>query len=366
MLLSLISGVAISAIMAMTSFAQADITIGILAPLTGPVAAYGAQVKNGVESAVEAINAAGGVKGEKLVTKLFDDAGEPKQGVSAANQIVGEGIKFVVGPVTSGVAIPASDVLAEAGIVMITPTATSPALTTRGLETIFRTCGRDDQQADVAGKYILEHFKDKQIAIVYDKTPYGTGLAEGLKAAFGKGGIKEVAYEGINAGDKDYSALVTKLKAAKADVIYFAGYHAEGGLIARQLKDQGIKAQIIGPDGLSNTELWAIGGDAVEGLLFTNSADPTKNPASAKVVEALTAKNIPAEAFTLNAYAAMQVVAAGIEQAGADPAAVAAKLKGGEAIPTVAGDLSYSSTGDLTSPTFVFYKWENGKPVQLD
>ncbi len=125
MRLSLISGVALAAVMAMTSFAKADITVGIIAPVTGPVAAYGLQVKNGVESAAEAINAAGGIKGEKIVTKIFDDAGEPKQGVSVANQVVGEGIKFVVGPVTSGVAMPVSDVLAENGIVMVTPTATT-------------------------------------------------------------------------------------------------------------------------------------------------------------------------------------------------------------------------------------------------
>ncbi|UXN59443.1 ABC transporter substrate-binding protein [Phyllobacterium zundukense] len=367
MRLSLISGVALAAVMAMTSFAKADIVVGIIAPVTGPVAAYGLQVKNGVESAAEAINAAGGIKGEKIVTKIFDDAGEPKQGVSVANQVVGEGIKFVVGPVTSGVAMPVSDVLAENGIVMVTPTATTPDLTTRGLETVFRTCGRDDQQADVAGKYMLDKFKDKRIAIIYDKTPYGTGIANGLKAVLNKGGVTEVVFEGINAGEKDYSALITRIKSEKADVIYFGGYHAEGGLIARQLNDQGIKAQIIGPDGLSNTEYWAIGGDAAAGTLFTNSADPTKNPAAAKVVEALQAKNIPAEAFTLNAYAALQVIAGGIEKAGsAEPSEVAAKIKSGDAFPTVAGDLSYSSTGDLNTPAFVFYKWEGGKSTQID
>eukprot|EP01133_Synstelium_polycarpum_P025240 gene25240-30295_t len=122
------------------------------------------QVKNGVAAAAEAINAEGGIKGEKIVIKLFDDAGEPKQGVSVANQVVGEGIKFVVGPVTSGVSMPVSDVLAENGILMITPTSTTPDLTTRGLDTVFRTCGRDDQQAEVAAQYILKHYKDKRVA----------------------------------------------------------------------------------------------------------------------------------------------------------------------------------------------------------
>ncbi|QND53821.1 ABC transporter substrate-binding protein [Phyllobacterium sp. 628] len=366
MRLSLISGVALTAVMAMTSFARADIVIGNIAPVTGPVAAYGMQVKNGVEAAAEAINAEGGIKGEKIVIKLFDDAGEPKQGVSVANQVVGEGIKFVVGPVTSGVSMPVSDVLAENGILMITPTSTTPDLTTRGLETVFRTCGRDDQQADVAAKYMLEHYKDKRIAIVYDKNTYGTGLANGLKAALNKGGVKEVVNQGINAGEKDYSALVTRLKAEKAEVIYFGGYHPEGGLIARQLADQGIKAQIIGAEGLSNTEYWAIGGDAAAGTLFTNSADPTKNPSASKIIDALKAKNIPAEAFTLNAYAALQVIKAGIEKAGsADPAAVAEALHSGAPVSTVVGDLTYAKTGDLTTPTFVLFKWEGGKAAEI-
>ena len=366
MRLSLISGVALTAVMAMTSFARADIVIGNIAPVTGPVAAYGMQVKNGVAAAAEAINAEGGIKGEKIVIKLFDDAGEPKQGVSVANQVVGEGIKFVVGPVTSGVSMPVSDVLAENGILMIPPTSTTPDLTTRGLDTVFRTCGRDDQQAEVAAQYILKHYKDKRVAVVYDKNTYGTGLANNLKATLNKGGVKEVVDQGINAGEKDYSALITRLKSEKADVIYFGGYHPEGGLIARQPADQGIKAQIIGAEGLSNTEYWAIGGAAAAGTLFTNSADPTKNPSAAKIMEALKAKNIPAEAFTLNAYAALQVIKAGIEKAGsADPAAVGAALHSGAPVSTVVGDLRYAKTGDLTTPTFVLYKWEDGKAAEV-
>ena len=224
----------------------------------------------------------------------------------------------------------------------------------------------DDQQAEVAAQYILKHYKDKRVAVVYDKNTYGTGLANNLKATLNKGGVKEVVDQGINAGEKDYSALITRLKSEKADVIYFGGYHPEGGLIARQLADQGIKAQIIGAEGLSNTEYWAIGGAAAAGTLFTNSADPTKNPSAAKIMEALKAKNIPAEAFTLNAYAALQVIKAGIEKAGsADPAAVAAALHSGAPVSTVVGDLTYAKTGDLTTPTFVLYKWEDGKAAEV-
>jgi len=360
-----LAGLAAAATLLSASAAYADITIGLMAPLTGPVAAYGEQVKNGAEAAVADINKAGGILGQQVVLKLADDAGDPKQGVSAANLLVGDGVKFVVGPVTSGVAIPASDVLAENGIVMVTPTATAPDLTARGLTNVFRTCGRDDQQAEVAAAYVLANLKDKKIAILDDKGAYGAGLAKAFKTALNAGGVTEVDAQSINPGEKDYAALVTRLKDAGVEVIYFGGYHPEGGLIARQLKDAGLTVQIIGGEGLSNSEYWAIGNEAAAGTLFTNAVDATKNPASATAIESLKAANIPAEAFTLNAYAAVEVLKAGIDKAGNadDPAAVAEAIRTMGPIKTAIGDLSYGETGDLTTPAFSMYKWEGGQIV---
>ena len=354
-----------AACLLMASTARADIVIGLIAPVTGPVAAYGNQVKNGAETAVAEINKKGGILGEKVVLKIADDAGEPKQGVSAANQLIGEGIRFVVGPVTSGVAMPASDALAENGILMVTPTATTPALTNRGLTTVLRTCGRDDQQAEVAANYVLKSLKDKRIAIINDKAAYGKGLADAFKATLNKGGVKEVLNDAITPGDKDFSALTTRLKAENVDVIYFGGYHPEGGLLARQLADLGIKPLIIGGDGLSNTEYWSIGNKAAVGTMFTNASDASKSPNSKAATEALAARQIPAEAFTLNAYAAVEVLKAGIEKAKTkdDAQAVAKALKSGEKITTAIGDLTYGETGDLTSQTFDLFKWEDGKIV---
>lgn len=366
--LKLLSSAAFIATLGFAGAAYADITIGVVAPLTGPVAAFGDQVKKGAEAAVDVINKNGGIKGEKVVLKFADDAGEPKQGVSAANQIVGDGIKFVVGPVTTGVAIPVSDVFAENGVLMVTPTATGPDLTSRGLENVFRTCGRDDQQAEVMAEYVLKNFKDKKVAVIHDKGAYGKGLADSFKTALNKGGVTEVHYDSVTPGDKDFSALVTKLKAAGTEVVYFGGYHAEGGLLARQIHDAGLQALLLGGEGLSNTEFWAIGGDNAQGTLFTNAVDATKNPASKDAVEALKAKDIPVEAFTMNAYAAVEVIKAGIERAGSaeDSAAVAAALHGGEAIETAIGKLTYGEKGDLTSPSFDVFKWDGGKIVGLE
>jgi branched-chain amino acid transport system substrate-binding protein len=362
------AGALLAASVAFAPLAHADIVIGLIAPLTGPVAAYGDQVKNGAEAAVAEINKNGGILGEQVVLKLTDDGGEPKQGVSAANQIVGEGIRFVVGPVTSGVAIPASDVLAENGILMVTPTATAPDLTARGLTNVLRTCGRDDQQAEVAAAYVLKNLKDKKVAVIHDKGAYGKGLADAFKAAINAGGITEALYDSVTPGEKDFSSLLTRLKADGVEVIYFGGYHPEGGLLARQLKDLSVNATIIGGEGLSNSEYWAIGNEAAAGTLFTNASDALKNPDSSAAVAALKEKGIPPEAFTLNAYAAVEVLKAGIEKAGSadDPAAVATALKSGEAIPTAIGKLTYGETGDLTSQSFSLFKWEDGKIVSAE
>jgi branched-chain amino acid transport system substrate-binding protein len=364
----LLAGVTLAASFAFASMAHADMVIGLVAPLTGPVAAYGDQVKNGAEAAVEQINKNGGILGEQVTLKLADDAGDPKQGVSAANNLVGDGVHYVVGPVTSGVAMAASDVFAENGVLMVTPTATAPDLTNRGLTNVLRTCGRDDQQAEVAAKYVLDNLKDKKVAIIHDKGTYGMGLADAFKAAVNAGGIKEVMYEGLTPGEKDYSALVGRLKKDGAEVIYFGGYHPEGGLLARQLADAGVKAQIIGGEGLSNTEYWAIGNQAAEGTLFTNASDALKNPDSAEAVAVLKEKGVPPEAFTLNAYAAVQVIKAGIEKVGKadDAMAVATALKGGEPIQTAIGKLTYGENGDLSSPSFSLYKWDDGKIVAAE
>src|SRR5690606_27419352 len=186
------------------------------------------------EQAIEDINAAGGIQGQKITTTVGDDVGDPKQGVSVANKFAAEGVKFVVGHFNSGVTMPTSEVYQENGMLAITPASTNPRVTDRGMWNVFRVCGRDDQQGAVAAAYILKHMKDKKIAIVHDKTTYGQGLADETRKAMHKGGMKEVLYEGINLGDKDFSALVSKIKASGADLVYWGGLHTEGGLLVRQ------------------------------------------------------------------------------------------------------------------------------------
>ncbi|MBX6328819.1 MAG: branched-chain amino acid ABC transporter substrate-binding protein [Pseudolabrys sp.] len=352
-------GLALGLTLAATGGASAQIKMGVEGPITGPNAAFGAQLKNGAEQAVIDINAKGGILGKKIEIEFGDDVSDPKQGVSVANKFVADGVKFVVGAFNSGVTMPSSEVYYENGILEITPASTNPQITERGMWNIFRTCGRDDQQGAVAAAYILKHFKGKKIAIVHDKTTYGKGLADETKKGINKGGMKEVLYEGINLGEKDFSALVSKIKQSGADLVYWGGLHTEGGLIVRQMRDQGIKAPLMGGDGITSDEFAAIGGPGVEGTLMTYGPDPRNNPAAKAVVAEFRAKNFEPESYTLYSYAAVQIIKQAAEAAKSlDPKKVADKMHSGMTFKTVLGDLSYDKKGDRTNLDYVMYIWK--------
>jgi branched-chain amino acid transport system substrate-binding protein len=352
-------GLALGFGLALAGTAQAQIKLGVAGPITGPNAAFGAQLKNGTEQAVEDINAAGGINGQKITVTLGDDVSDPKQGVSVANKFTADGVKFVVGHFNSGVTMPASEVYQENGILEITPSATNPKITERGMWNIFRTCGRDDQQGAVAAAYILKSLKGKKIAIVHDKTTYGQGLAEETKKGINKGGMKEVLYEGVNLGEKDFSALVSKIKASGADLVYWGGLHTEGGLIVRQMRDQGVRAPLMGGDGITSDEFASIGGPGVEGTLMTFAPDPRKRPEAKAVVEKFKKKNFDPEAYTLYSYAAVEIIKQAAEQAKSlDPKKVAEVIRSGKKFKTVIGELGYDKKGDITRPDYVMYVWK--------
>jgi branched-chain amino acid transport system substrate-binding protein len=359
---------AVAAVAFATLPAQAQIKIGVAGPMTGALAVYGQQMKNGAEMAVADINARGGVLGQPLQLSVVDDQADPKQGVSVANKLAGDGIKFVAGHLNSGVSIAASDVYSEYGIVEISPSTTNPTFTDRGLTNVFRTCGRDDQQGKVAGTHLATAFAGKKVAIVNDKTTYGRGLAEETRKELAARGMKDVLFEAVNGGEKDYGALVSKIKAAQADVVYFGGTHADAGLIIRQMRDQGVKAPLMGGDGINSTELAAIAGaDGIEGTLMTFSPDPRKSPVAADVVARFRAKSIEPESFTLYTYAAVEIWAAAATQVGStDAKKVSAAIHAGKPFKTVVGDLSYDAKGDITTPAYVVYRWAKGADGKID
>ena len=342
------------------SAAKADIIVAAAGPMTGEYATFGDQMRHGAEMAVKDINAHGGVLGQKLKLVIGDDACDPKQAVAVANSFVTQHVVFVDGHYCSGSSIPASKVYQEEGILEISPASTNPKYTDEGSPITFRVCGRDDQQGVVAGDWIVKHFPHAKIAVLDDKSAYGQGLADVTLATLQKHHADVVIHESITAGEKDYSPIVSRMKAAGVKVIYLGGYHTEAGLIVRQAKEQGMKATLMSGDALVTKEFWSITGDSGEGTLMTFSPDPRKNPHAAKVVAEFKKENVEPEGYVLYTYAAMQVWAEAAKRAKSTEAAKVGAILHKDKFPTVLGVLSFDKVGDVTAPGYDVYRWSKG------
>jgi branched-chain amino acid transport system substrate-binding protein len=342
-----------------TFYAHADVTLGIAMPFTGANAIYGIQVKNGAQSAADFINKSGGILGQPIQIISADDASDPKQGVAVAHKLNLQNVRFVIGGYASSVALPASIIYEEGGALFLS-NATHVQFTERGLWNVFRLLGRDEQQARVAADYLAQHFKGQHIAVVHDRTAYGKGLADEVSTSLRKNGISIALSETINPGEKDYSALVSRLKRANADVVFFGGYQGEAALIIRQMRDQGLKTILMGGDTLISKDFSAATGPAIEGTLMTFARDPSTNTQAADVIAQLRGAGITPEANVLYAYAAVQLLKSAAERAGSlDVHKVADILHSGEIFDTIVGPFSYDTKGDLVDPQFRIYRWSH-------
>jgi branched-chain amino acid transport system substrate-binding protein len=364
---ALVAAVAVGAF-SMPTVASADITIAVAGPMTGDLAAFGEQLRRGSEMAVKDINAAGGVNGEQIKLEIGDDQCDPKQAVQVANDLVKKGVVFVAGHFCSGSSIPASEVYAEEGILQMTPASTNPAFTegpaAKGIKTIFRTCGRDDKQGAFAGPWLAKSYAGKNVAILDDKSPYGQGLANETQKNMEANGLKTAVRETYTQKEKDFSALISKLKQAKIDVVYIGGYHNDAGLMMRQAREQGFKADFVSADALNTAEFWSISGPAGEGMRFSDAASAINLDSAKDVVAKFRAENYEPEGYTLSSYAAVQAWAAAATIAkSTDGEKVAAALRG-NTIPTVTGNLSWDEKGDLTKVNYAWFIWHDGKYAQ--
>ncbi len=360
-----VAAAAFAATMTGAAFAQ-DITIGVAGPFTGPNASFGEQLKRGAEMAVKNINAAGGVMGRQIKVEYGDDASDARQGVAIANQFATKKVPFVLGHFNSAVSIPTSDVYGEEGIIQITPASTNPTLTDKAkFGNVFRTCGRDDQQGTVAGQYLAKTFAGKKVAFIHDKSTYGKGLADETLKAMTAAGLKEAMYEGVTQGDKDFSALVSKMKASGIDAIYFGGLHNEAGLLVRQSREQGLTAAFISGDGIVSAEFGTIAGPASDGVLMTNSADARRFPTALKVVEQFKATGYDPEGYTLLSYAGIEVWKQAVEIAKSMKKDDVAKALKGNKFKTVIGELEFDAKGDLKASQYVWFVWKGGNYSEL-
>lgn len=323
-------------------------------------------MKRGVEQAVDEINAGGGILGHRISVDVGDDGSTPQAGVSLANQLAQKGVQFVVGHFHSSVTLAASEVYQKSGIVTITPASTNPRITERGFWNVFRTCGRDNHQAIVAGNYINRHFANARVAIVHDRTIYGQGLAEETRRTINSGGMREVLFEGINPGEIDFSGLVSRIRSSGATLVYWGGLHNGAALLIRQMRQQGVNATLMAGDGITTDEFASAGGPGVEGTLMTFGPDPRKHPEARAVIEKFRAKKFEPEGYTLYSYAAVQVVKQAAEAAhSVDPKSVAERIKSGMKFRTVIGEFAYDEKGDITRLDYVMYVWRKSRDGKI-
>ncbi|MBF0309048.1 MAG: branched-chain amino acid ABC transporter substrate-binding protein [Magnetococcales bacterium] len=352
------------------ALAAEPIRIGVGGPLSGSYAPFGEQLWRGAEQAAKDINARGGVKGRPIELIKGDDSCEPKQAVSVANRLVdSDKVHVVIGHFCSSSTMPASEIYSEAGILAITPASTNPMVTERKLPGIFRTCGRDDQQGVVGADFVVKVLKAKKVAVIHDKDTYGQGLAEAARKHLQSLGVKEVLFEGLTRGEKDFNALVTKIKSLEADAVYFGGLHGEAGPLVRQMRQQGLTAPLVSGDGIVSEEFMVAAGGAqfVQGVYMTFGADPRRIPTGQKVVEAFRKSGYEPEGYTLYSYSTLEAIAAAIEATNSTDGAVLAKWLHGNTVNTIMGPKAWDAKGDLKVSDYVMYEWTpDGKYRQRD
>ncbi|MCJ2043247.1 branched-chain amino acid ABC transporter substrate-binding protein [Methylobacterium sp. J-078] len=348
--------------------AEAQVRIGLSAPLTGPDAAFGQGLRLGAEQAVADLNRAGGVNGQRLVLVVADDAGDGKQGLAVAQRFATERVGLVVGPFNAGAAGLALPAYADAGIVAILPGSGFPGLTAKGLWNVFRTVPNDGEQAAAAAAYLLRRHPGQRIGLVHDKSPFGRGLAEEVARLLKAQGQPEVAFETLPRGERDAGALVARLKRARVEAVYFGGLGAEAALLLRGLREAGLNVPLVGSDGLADPAFPQAAGPAAEGTVMTLSPEPRKlpDPKGARVP-----RTPEADAVAARAYAAVEVLRQGVEGARTPEArAVAAYLRQGGTVRTLLGEVAFDGKGDLRvdprRPAFGLQVWRRTPDGRID
>jgi branched-chain amino acid transport system substrate-binding protein len=338
--------------------------IGSMSPLTGPYASDGTDIKNGVLTAIQVFQDAGGVPGyDKIELLAQDTACDPRQAVAAANKLINLKVVGVIGAYCSSSTIPSSETLAEADIPMLTPASTNEKVTDRGLPYMFRLCGRDDDQAPAAAKFMKESLKAKTIFIVDDKTTYSQGLADGVAKACKDLGIKILDHEHVNQGDKDFAAVLTKAKEMNADIFYMSlqGY-SPGALMTLQAKRLGMKSQIVTQDAMFQPKFMDVAKEASEGVYLTYGYTDTSTPEYKDFEKIYVPKYGAIAAYATYAFDAATVLLKAIKAAGStDPAKIKAEIMKLD-YEGVAKHIKFKANGDSGS-SYIAFKIEKGKFV---
>jgi len=347
---------------------QEPIYIGFAGPLSGDQSQFGVDIARGVEIAVDEINQKGGLLGRKVELIKLDDKADPREASNAAAKLVAnEKVVGVVGHLNSGCSIPASISYNRANMLMISPSSTADDVTNRGLENVFRVVFKDSKQGPAAAVFAKEKLGANAIAVLNDKTAYGKGLAEAFKNKAIELGMNIVAEDAYSVGEKDFSTLVTKLMSANPDVVYVGSMYAEAALLLKQARPRGLKAILMGGDGLFAPKLIEIAGDAAEGIVISFMAPPWEETETAsnflKTYKEKYKEDV--KSFAPLAYNAMMALAEGIKRAGA--AERGAIIKAMHApdfqLEAIGGTIKFDKNGDIEGRQPYFYTVKNGKFV---
>jgi branched-chain amino acid transport system substrate-binding protein len=335
--------------------AYAEIAIAIVGPMKGPNAVFGEQMKRGAAAGVAAVNAAGGINGEFLRLEIADDACDAKQAVTRAQELIAKDVRFVAGHFCSGATMAAAKTYEDAGVLMISPSASLPQVTESTGWNVNRLASRDDGQADIAALRIAAEFPEGQVAILNDGTAITAPIALRLSAALGARAMA-VSFKG---GDENYKSLVQELQSAGIRVVYFACAAIDAARIAAQMQEAGMSAQLMGGDWLLVDDFKDAAG---EGTLVTFAADPINMAVDKEALARFKADGVVPDGATLPTYAAIQAFAAAARARNVnDGPSMAAWLRGGNSFQTILGSLKLDANGDISPPNFVWYKWTEGR-----
>ncbi len=341
------------------------ILVGVAAPLSGPSSVIGEDVLAATQLAVETVNRRGGIRGVPVEILAVDDEAKPQTAVTVAQKLVNtEGLLGVIGHINSGCSLPASGLYHQAGLAMISPGTVKFQLTEQGFDNVFRLVGRDDTQGGEIARFIDGELKARRVVIVHDKTAYGEGLAKFVEQNLQELKVPVLAFEGINIGDKDFRALLTRLAALKPDTLFFGGLFTEAGLLASQTRQLGIKANYVTGAGSKEQGLIDILGKRTEQVYLSGLAE-VDNQTFSRDYERTYRR--PPGPFAPYAYDSMRILLDSIERAASSGlpdrrAVVAAVAKTGE-FAGLGGPISFDAKGDPSRAPFEFFSIKAGRFV---
>jgi branched-chain amino acid transport system substrate-binding protein len=344
------------------------IKVGVAGPHSGDLASYGLPSVNAAKLVVEMINAKGGINGKKIELLIEDTVCKPEVATNTATKLVSDGAQLVLGGICSGATKAALPIYMDAGILVMSPSATNPPLTQSGdYPNFFRTIAPDDAQAQLDVDFALGTLGYSKIAVIHDKGDYGKGFAEFAKRYLEDSGKAEVVlFEGVTPGAVDYSAIVQKIKKSGAQAIIFGGYHPEASKIVTMMKKKRLKIDFISDDGVKDMTFIKVAGESAEGVYASGPQDNSSNPLSQAAVAAhKKAFNADPGAFFENAYSAMVAMLNAVEKAGSTDLAKVKKVLQSEKVDTPLGAISFDENGDAIGVGFSVYQVKDGVFVEL-